>query len=513
MPRRLLLLVALLPLAIRAEITLAPLFTEHAVLQQGKAVPVWGRAAPGESVTVTFRDQTAHATAGKDGSWIIYLEPLNPGAPADLVVTGRNTIRLRDVVVGEVWVCSGQSNMEFTLCGPPGSVYRVDNADAEVAAAHYPLIRQFKVERAVAAQPADTASGTWVVCSPETAGQFTAVGYFFARDLCERLGVPVGIINSTWGGTAIESWLSDAALKSDPACAVVDERWAKALADAPALRAAREATLASLARQEAGAKAESPAKYAEFLSKKPWLPPLPGPDSPDTPRGLFNGMINPLLPGAIRGILWYQGETNVSRPGEYGRLLAALITHWRLHWGQGDVPFFWVQLPNYRDAGDASDVAWARLREAQARALALPNTGMVVTIDIGEPDNIHPRNKQEVGRRLALLARHSVYGIPGDWTGPVYQSVERAGAALRVHFAHADNGLMAHDKPLAGFVLAGADRHFRPAAARIDGTTVVVSASDVPEPVAVRYAWADAPDANLFDGAGLPAAPFRSDDW
>jgi sialate O-acetylesterase len=513
MPRRFLLLVALLPLAVRADVTLAPLFTDHAVLQQDKAVPVWGWAAPGEKVTVAFRDQTAHATAGKDGSWIVYLEPLKPGAPGELVVTGKNTIRLQDVVVGEVWVCAGQSNMEFTVGGPKGAVYGVENADEEVAAAQYPLIRHFKVERAVAALPADTAPGAWVVCSPETAGQFTAVGYFFARDLCQRLDVPVGIINSTWGGTAIESWLSDAALKSDPALAVVDERWAKALADAPAQRAKREATLASLARQEAAAKTESPAKYAEFLKKKPWLPPLPGPDSPDAPRSLFNGMINPLLPGAIRGVLWYQGESNVGRPGEYGRLLAALISHWRLHWGQGDLPFYWVQLPNYKDPGDASGVAWARLREAQAQALALPNTGMAVTIDLGEPDNIHPRNKQEVGRRLALLARHFVHGIPGDWTGPVFKSAERTGAAMRVHFDHADSGLTAHEKPLSGFVLAGADRRFYPAAARIDGNTVVVSAPQAKEPVAVRYAWADAPDANLFDGAGLPAAPFRSDDW
>jgi sialate O-acetylesterase len=513
MPRRLLLFVALLPLAVRADVTLAPLFTDHAVLQQDKAVPVWGRAAPGEPVAVTFRDQTVRATAGKDGSWIVYLAPLKPGAPAELVVSGKNTLRLQDVVVGEVWVCSGQSNMEFTVGGPPGAVYRVDHADEEVAAAHYPLIRQFKVERAVAAQPADTAHGAWVVCSPDTVGQFTAVGYFFARDLAQKLGVPVGIINSTWGGTAIESWLSDTALKSDPAFAVVDGRWARALADAPAKKAGREALLATLAKEEAAAKAAGPVQYAEFLKNKSWLPPLPGPDSPDTPRGLFNGMINPLLPGAIRGILWYQGEANVSRPGEYGRLLTALITHWRLHWGQGDLPFYWVQLPNYKDPGDASGVAWARLREAQAQALALPNTGMAVTIDLGDPDNIHPRNKQEVGWRLALIARHHVYDIPGDWTGPVFKTARREGATLRVIFDHASNGLLAHEKPLAGFVIAGADRRFHPAAARIDGGTVVVSAPEVPEPVAVRYAWADAPDANLFDGAGLPAAPFRSDDW
>jgi sialate O-acetylesterase len=513
MPRLAALLLLLLPLTVRADVTLAPLFTDHAVLQQGKPVPVWGHAAPGEPITVTFRDQTVQATAGKDGSWIVYLAPLHPGSPADLVVTGRNTLRLQDVVVGEVWVCSGQSNMEFRVWGPPGDVYRVDDADAEVAAATHPLIRQFKVERAVAAQPADTAQGSWVVCSPETVGQFTAVGYFFARDLAARLNVPIGIINSTWGGTAIESWLSEAALQSDPAFAVVGQRWAQALAEAPKLRAEREATLAQLAAGEAAARAAGPEKLAAFEKSRPWLPPLPGPDSPDAPGGLFNGMINPLLPGAIRGVLWYQGESNVGRPAEYGALFKALITYWRRHWGQGDFPFYFVQLPNYQDPGDPTGVAWARLREAQASALALPNTGMAVTIDVGDPHNIHPRNKQEVGRRLALIARHEVYDIAGDWCGPMFQAAVREGAAMRVTFAHAGSGLVARDKPLAGFVLAGIDRHFYPAAARIDGGTVVVTAPEVTYPVAVRYAWADAPDANLFDGAGLPAAPFRSDDW
>ena len=405
MSKLLLLLVALVPLWVRADVTLAPLLTDHAVLQQGKAVPVWGRAAPDEKVTVTFRDQTVHATAGKDGRWIVYLDALKPGAPAELVVSGKNTLRLQDIVVGEVWVCSGQSNMEFRVWGPPGDVYRVDNADEEVAAAHFPLIRHFKVEQAVAARPADTVRGTWVVCGPETVGQFTAVGYFFARDLQQKLGVPIGLINSTWGGTPIESWMSEAALKSDPAFAVVDERWAKAMIDWPAKVAAYKAAVATQEKDEAAAKAAGPAKYAGFLKSKPWLPPPPSPASPEAPRSLFNGMIAPLLPGAIRGILWYQGESNGSRPGEYHTLLAAMITAWRAHWGQGNVPFYLVQLPNY-GGGDPAGTNWARLREAQAQVLSLPNTGMAVTIDIGDPDNVHPRNKQEVGRRLALLARH-----------------------------------------------------------------------------------------------------------
>jgi sialate O-acetylesterase len=506
------LLVALLPLGIRADVTLAPLFTDHAVLQQDKAVPIWGQAAPGEAVTVTFRDQTVQATTGKDGRWIVYLDPLKPGSPGELVVSGKNTLKLQDIVGGEVWVCSGQSNMEFRVWGPKGDVFRVDNADEEVAAAQFPLIRHFKVDRAVADRPADTANGAWIVCSPETVGQFTAVGYFFARDLQQKLGVPIGVINATWGGPAIESWMSEAALRSDPTFAVVDERWSKALVDWPAKVAAYEAARAAQEKDDAAAKAAGPAKYAEFLKNKPWLPPPPSPTSPDAPRSLFNGMINPLLPYAIRGGLWYQGESNDSRPAEYHALLAAMITYWRAHWGQGDFPFYFVQLPNYA-GGNPAGTNWARLREAQAQALSLPNTGMAVTIDLGDPGNVHPRNKQEVGRRLALIARHQLYDIPGDWCGPMFKSAEREGAAMRVHFDHAEGGLVAHEKPLAALLIAGADRQFHPAAARIERDTIVVSAPEVKEPVAVRYAWANAPEANLFNGAGLPAAPFRTDDW
>ena len=512
MSKRLLLFVALIPWSVRADVTLAPLFTDHAVLQQGKSVPVWGRAAPDETVTVTFRDQTLHATAGKDGRWIVHLGVLKPGAPTELVVSGKNLLRLQDIVVGEVWVCSGQSNMEFTVWGPKGSVYRVENADEEVAAAHFPLIRHFKVERAVADRPADTARGAWVVCSPETVGQFTAVGYFFARDLQQKLGVPIGLINCTWGGTPIESWMSEAALRSDLAFAAVDDRWAKAMTDWPAKVAAHVAALATQEKDEAAAKAAGPTNYAAFLKVKPWLPPPPSPTSPEAPRSLFNGMINPLLPGAIRGILWYQGESNVSRSCEYHALLTTMITAWRAHWGQGNVPFYLVQLPKYR-GDDPADTSWARLREAQAQALSLPNTGMAVTIDIGDPDNLHPRNKQEVGRRLALLACHHLYDIQGDWSGPIFRFATREGAAMRIQFDHADAGLVAHDRPLTGFQVAGADRQFHSAIVRIERDTIVVFAPEVNAPVAVRYAWANAPEANLFSGAGLPAAPFRSDGW
>ena len=304
MRRLLFLLFPFLASGVRAEVALAPLFTDHAVLQRDKPAPVWGRAAPGEKVTVTFRDQTVAATADKDGRWIVYLAPLQAGAPAELVVAGQNTIKREDILVGEVWVCSGQSNMEFRVWGPPGDTCGVDNEEEEVAAANNPAIREFKVGRATAAQPAESAQGEWVPCSPATVKDFGAVGYFFARDLFQRLDVPIGIIHSSWGGTPIEAWMSEAALKSSPAFAAVDERWAQALTGWPDKVKAYDAAIAAQEKDDAAAKAAGPEKYAAYLKTRPWIPPPPSPTSPEAPRSLFNGMINPLLPGAIRGVLW-----------------------------------------------------------------------------------------------------------------------------------------------------------------------------------------------------------------
>jgi sialate O-acetylesterase len=455
-----------------AEIALAPLFTDHAVLQQGKLVPIWGRADPGEHVSVSFGGQTVGATAGEDGTWVVLLAPLSASAAgADLVAAGKsNTLTRHDVVVGEVWLCSGQSNMEFTLGVQARRGMRLLNGAQEIAAARFPLIRQFEVGREPAAALSDLATGTWVPCSPDTAGNFSAVGYFFARDIHRRLGVPVGVIDSTWGGTPIEAWLSPMALASDPAFAAVRTRWNQASPDYP--------------------------------HKTSWAP-----------AGLFNGMINPLLPYAMRGVLWYQGESNANRAAEYHRLFAAMISAWRAHFAQGDLPFLWVQLANYVPPDDRGGSTWAYLREAQAQALTLPATGMAVTIDIGDPKSIHPANKQEVGRRLALIAKNKVYGLVGDFSGPVFESAERVGAAMRVHFEYADNGLTAAAKPLQSFEIAGADRRFYPAVASIAHDTVLVQSPKVLAPVAVRYAWQNNPEANLYNGAGLPAAPFRSDNW
>jgi sialate O-acetylesterase len=513
---------------LRAEVTLAPLFTDRAVLQRDKPVPIWGRAAPGERVTVTFAGQQRTATPGPDGRWIALLDPMPASAEgAVLTVAGKNTLTLRDVVVGEVWLCSGQSNMEWP-------VSRARDAAQEIAAAQFPLLRHVRIEHVVSGAPAETvATNGWEGASPQTVGAFTAVGYFFARDLRLKLGVPIGLIHSSWGGTPVEAWMSPAALGSDPAFRVVRERWEKALADFPAAKTAYDAKLAEWTKAEAAAKAAAAARPAPAPAAKTKAPPkkdtVPshadwlrqnprpraprGPGDPWTPSGLFNGMINPLLPYALRGAIWYQGESNAERASEYHALFSTMIRTWRAHFGQGDFPFFWVNLANFDVATDPTKRTYAFLREAQTRTLALPATGQALAIDIGDPKDIHPTNKQEVGRRLALLAQSRVYGIVGDDTGPVFTGATREGAAFRVRFSHASGGLVSHEKPVQALELAGADRVFHPAEGRIERDTLVVSSDKVREPVAVRYAWTNSPVANLYNGAGLPAVPFRSDDW
>jgi sialate O-acetylesterase len=517
-----------LAVAVHADVTPAPLFTDHAVLQRDKALPIWGTAEVGEKITVTFGEQRREATAGYDGRWIAFLDPLPASTTGtDLTIAGKNTITLRNLVVGEVWLCSGQSNMEWP-------VSRAANADHEIRTANAPLVRHIRIERAVAETPADTArTSGWHSASPQTVGAFTAVGYFFALDLHRKLGVPIGIIHSSWGGTPVEAWMSPAALETDPAFAVVRQRWQQALAEYPARKIEYEARLVAWTKAEADVKASFPARIENAARGRPpvrldpatlhndWLRQNPrpraprGPGDPWTPSGLFNGMINPLLPYALRGALWYQGESNAGRASEYHALFTTMIKAWRVHFGQDDFPFYWVNLANYAVPGDANERGrtYAFLREAQTKTLALVNTGQALAIDIGDPKDIHPTNKQEVGRRLALLARNRVYGNYGDDTGPTFVSATREGAAMRVRFSHASGGLVAHDRPVQSLELAGVDRVFYPADGRIDRDTLIVMAMAVREPVAVRYAWTNAPDANLYNGAGLPATPFRSDEW
>jgi sialate O-acetylesterase len=487
---------------VQAEVTLAPLFGDHAVLQRDKSVPIWGGAAAGEQVTLTFRDQTVQTTADAHGRWIVYLQPLTANAePADLVVAGHDTVILHDIVVGEVWLASGQSNMEW-----PVSYLRED--EKKMAAVDLPLVRQLRIDHQVAATPADSVKTSgWKPATPATVGEFTAVGYFFARELQRKLGVPVGIVHSSWGATAIDSWMSDVARQATPYAAQIEERWQQDLHAWTPERIARYP-----ADMVAWQKAEEQAKATHSKNLLSWPQPPATPESQGRPGGIFNAMIAPLQPGAIRGIIWYQGEGNVGRPAEYAELFPAMIRSWRSNWGDDALPFYFVQLPNYAD-GNPGGRQWARLREAQAKALELPATGMAVAIDLGEPDNLHPTTKMELGRRLALLAKTETYRIPGDATGPVYAGITRAGSTLHVHFKAIGTGLVAYRKPPQALEIAGADKVFHVATGRIEHDALIVSSPEVKAPVAVRYAWSNAPVTNLYSGSGLPVAPFRSDDW
>lgn len=491
-----------------ADVTLAPLFTDHAVLQRDKSVPVWGHAQAGEKITVTFAGHTVQTTADANGRWTTSLPALEAsGESRDFVVTGNNTVTLSDVVVGEVWLCSGQSNMAFM-------VRQAQNAPAEIAAANFPLIRQVQVERAVETAPVETGKTKgWQAATPEKVGEFTAVGYYFARDLHRKLGVPIGLINSSWGGTPVESWMSPAAVASQAEFSVITERWQKKLAEYPDKKAAYDLALPPWTEAEAKAKAAGEKQYRAFLKATPKPIAPVGQGHPWTPMSLFNGMINPLLPYALRGALWYQGESNANHADEYHALFSAMITAWRAHFGQGDFPFYWVQLANFNSPSDPSGITWAFLREAQTQTLSLPQTGQTITIDIGEANDIHPTNKQEVGRRLALIAKIKTYGIAGDCEGPTFASATPEKNALRVRFTHLAGGLVAHSKPSQSLQVAGADRKFYPATGVIERDGLLVSAPGVKEPVAVRYAWSNSPEANLYNSAGLPVVPFRSDRW
>ena len=492
----------LMPFTARSAITLAPLFGDHAVLQCDKPLPVWGRAGADEKIAVSFRGQTVYATASSDGRWIVYLDPITASSePADLVVAGTTTISVHDVVVGEVWLASGQSNMEW-----PVSFLRED--EKKIAAVDLPLVRQLKIERASASHPQDSAkTSSWETASPATVGNFSAVGYFFARELQRKLGVPVGIVNSSWGGTEIEAWMSAASRESASLGAAIEARWQKAMSEWPPERIARYP-----AEMAAWQKADAREKATHVKNTLPWPRPPATIDSAAMPGGLFNAMIAPLQPGAIRGIIWYQGESNVERPNEYAQLFPAMIRSWRANWGDDHLPFYFVQLPNYAD-GKPNARTWARLREAQEKALELPATAMAVAIDVGDAENLHPTAKMEIARRLALIAKAKIYGVSVDFSGPVFQGATREGPALRVRFTHTGAALVAQDRPVQSLEIAGADKVFFAANAKIDRDTLLVSSPKVKEPVAVRYAWSNAPLANLYNGAGLPAAPFRSDDW
>lgn len=656
---------------LHADISLPAIISDHMVLEKTDSVPLWGKADPGEKVTVTLADQTATTTADPDGKWSMSLNLSNVGqGPFEMTFEGNNKVTVADVVVGEVWLASGQSNMQWRLS-------QTARAEPEIANSANPLLRHFEVKNTAVDKPTDELGGAWQVASPETSGSFSAVGYYFAKKLQSELQVPVGLINSSWGGTPAEAWTSPEAIATDPDLQAASTRIQKAAADfagltdtyvkdfaawlrennredkpvadasqfttadisaegwttiripgkitgeglpqAGAIWLRKEITISdkpdnalplnlplrgfdsvywngNLLRQTthadypdnitarrygpfnippkdikagtnvlairiyqpdqlaeftgepkagsqslsgdwlAKAEYEFPALTKEKLASIP-IPPAPATRRQNIPTLLFNGMIHPLLPYAISGVIWYQGESNASRAEQYQSVFPLLINDWRNQWGREDLSFYFCQLANYKaKTPDFPDSDWAELREAQSMTLSLPHTGQAVLIDIGEAGDIHPINKKDVGERLARIALANDYGKSIAYSGPIYNKMKLDGNKVILSFTHTDGGLVAGeisgtydvkkianqkaplvrnspDSELEGFAICGEDRKWVWADAKIDGDTVIVSSEQVPNPIGVRYAWADNPTCNLYNGAGLPASPFRTDDF
>lgn len=624
-----------------AQVKLPGIFSDHMVLQRNQRLPIWGRSSPNEKVTVLFRSQSKETRADNQGKWRITLGPETAGGPFDLIVKASNSIVLHDVLIGEVWICSGQSNMEFALNSSL-------NAEAEIKMADYPEIRHIKIPHAISTSPKDDIQpAQWEISSKETAGNFTAVGYFFAKEINRLLHVPVGLINSSWGGTMSETWTSREAFeKSSEFKQMVagipkkdfdllmkerrnkleqqilllqknikdslpeedwknpdynDQTWPKisttsiwesqplGLADLDGIVWYRKEVILDSEQilkpivLSLGTIDDNDITYVNGIrvgAVKGWnlnrtydiaagvfrpgknhiairvedtgggggfygdssLIQLntgtgtialgddwkfrvakisndgvgAGPN--DFPSLLYNAMIHPLIPYGIRGVLWYQGEANADRAHQYRIAFPLMITDWRQHWGEGDFPFYFVQLASFNSANGNSTrgSSWAELREAQAYTLYLPATGMSVTTDIGESNDIHPKNKKEVGLRLAAIALHNLYGQTTEYSGPVYDTMIIRGNRAEIEFTHKGAGLMVKDRYgyVRGFEIAGNDHHFYYAKAFIEKNKVIVYADQVPKPVSVHYNWADdAADGNLYNKDGLPALPFRTDQW
>ena len=621
-----------------AEVTPNHLFTDHAVLQRDMPIPVWGMAHQGEQVTVELAEQTATIIANEDGQWKLWLEPMPAGGPYTLTIKGSNSVTLQDVWMGDVWICSGQSNMERQL-GLRAGQKPIVNWEQEVASANYPQIRQYFVKKFPSNRPLQEVDAQWTVCSPESAADFSAVGYFFARDVHKTIGVPIGLIFTSWGGTVAEAWTSAESLLTMPVFQesvrevqrlathpdetdTFDQRlsdwyrahdagsaqglpwaqkdfqatdwpimnlpvnweadalpnfdgvvWFHKVVDVPEHWAGKKAELnlggiddqdttwvnaieigqtenwqisrnysipegvlqagrnviairvldtgggggvygrpkqMSLKVPELGENAKialaGPWSYQASLPlrKAPNVPRRPG-TSPNVTTVLYNGMIAPFLPARIKGAIWYQGESNNGRPYQYRELFPLMIQDWRKQWKQGDFPFLFVQIAPYKDMTP-------EIREAQFLTLSKsPNTAMAVITDAGDPLDIHPAHKQPVGQRLALAACALAYGQDIEYSGPLYRDMAIQEKEIVLHFTHTGSGLVAKDGDLKGFVIAGEDKNFVPAQARIEGRTVVVGSDQVANPVAVRYGWSNVPDVNLFNKEGLPATPFRTD--
>jgi sialate O-acetylesterase len=487
---KLLIALALVATTAHADVALPKVFSSHMVLQRDMAIHIWGDAAADEKISVDFHGTTATTTADNIGRWSLYLPPQPAGGPFTLIIHATNTLTLDDILLGDLWFASGQSNMEMPLAGFPGSAV-IKDADKEIAAANYPQIRLLRIEKDTSDYPLeDVKSATgWSQCTPETAASFSAVAYFFARDLQQKQHVPIGLIDSTWGGTPAEAWTSLDAIGSDPTLMSVFSTWAEKMD--------HEST-------------EQRADLVDKQLKAEGKPPLPNRDwhpNPVSwrPAALYNAMVAPFTPLPIRGVIWYQGESNSPHADLYDKIFPAMIQDWRAHWHQGNFPFLFAQISAFASTPKEN---WGLLRDAQRRSLYLTNTGMAVTLDAGDEHNVHPANKQIVGERLALLARQIVFGDNIVASGPLFRLAYPADGEMHVWFHNAD-GLTFHGSP-EGFEVAGPDGIFVPATATIVGETVTVTSPTVTNPQYVRYAWPNFPKASLYNGAGLPASTFTS---
>lgn len=450
---------------VRAELKLPSIIGDNMVLQRGREVPIWGWDEPGTQVKVALGDAKTTAKAGDDGNWMVKLPAMKAGGPHTIAIEGSSAVTLKNVLVGEVWLCSGQSNMEWRVA-------QSNDAQEEIAAAKHPNIRHIKIPHRPSDKPeSDVPSDGWQVCSPQTVGNFTAVGYYFGRKLNQELDVPIGLIGSNWGGTRIEPWTPPVGFTSVPALKNISDNLDK-----------------------------FPQKNGNKINHQ-------------SPLALYNGMISPLLPYAIRGAIWYQGESNNGEGMLYHEKMKALIQGWRSVFNDKQMPFYFVQLAPYRYGGDPTRLAG--IWEAQLKTLKMPHTGMAVTVDIGNVKDIHPRNKQDVGSRLARWALSQQYGKDDlVYSGPLFKEMKVEGDNARITFDHAGSGLTARDnKPLSHFQVAGEDKKFHDATAQIANGSVVVSSDQVKKPVAVRYAWHQEAEPNLSNKEGLPASPFRTDNW
>lgn len=504
-----------------ANVKMPPIFGNDMVLQRDIPLNIWGWASPGEKVTVTFAGQNISTTADKDGKWLVKLNPLKLNKlPEDMTVSGKNKLTFKNVLVGDVWVCSGQSNMEM-------AVKSTCDAKKEIASSGNPLIRHIKFSHMKALYPKDTLSAyRWEAASPGTTGSFTAAGYYFAREIVKETGVPVGLINTSWGGTQIDPWIAAEGYEGIPELkklsAVVDI-WR------PTSKKGKKLFMKYIEDMKLWIpRAETAVSKGEMPSEMPVAP--GGNNSHQSPTMIFNAMVNPIVKYGIKGVLWYQGESNRGDGEIYTYKMKALISGWRKLWKQGDFPFYFVQLPNYLNSNPNNPKggdAWTRLRDAQLKTLPIvANTGMAVTIDIGEAKRIHPRDKQDVGKRLAAWALKKDYNKNVVFSGPLFKNYKVDGNKIVISFDHTGSGLTAGikngiapfketpDAELKWFAIAGADKRWHWANAVIDGNQVVVSSEKLKEPVAVRYAFTINPQgANLYNKEGFPASPFRTDNW